>query len=62
MSEKYNADELLVKAALEKLMTDGYISQYVKRINNKSVKLLKTDYKRAEKDGLLRQGNIIKPL
>ena len=62
VSEKYNADEALVKAALEKLMTDGYISQYVKRINNKSVKLLKTDYKRAEKDGLLRQGNIIKPL
>lgn len=43
VSEKYNADETLVKAALEKLMTDGYISQYVKQIKNKSVKLLKTD-------------------
>jgi len=61
VAEKYNADEELVKTALEKLMSDGYITQYVKKIKGRAVKLLATDYGKAEKDGLFRPGNTIKP-
>ena len=58
VAEKHGVDENETREALQKLVDDGYITQYVKKLQNKPVKLLKTDYKRAKKDGLLNPEDI----
>ena len=61
VSEKYNANKDMLRTAMESLITDGYVSQYERQIRFKTVRLLKTDFDKCEKDGLFRPGMTVKP-
>ena len=52
VAAKYNIKEEKVKLALEKLIEKEYISQYEVKINKRRIRLLKTDFERASKDGI----------
>ncbi len=61
VSEKYNADPVMIKKALESLIKDGYVNPYVLQIKFKKLRLLKTDFDKAEKDGIYKKGSVSRP-
>lgn len=61
VAEKYNADPIMTKKALESLIKDGYIKPYETQIRFRKVRLLKTDFDKAEKDGLFKKGFTVRP-
>lgn len=60
-SEKYNADKDMMRKAMESLISRGIVSQYEVQIRFKKVRLLKTDYEKAENDGVFKPGMTCKP-
>ncbi len=54
VSEKYSADEALVKSSLEQLISDGYVIQYEQMLGKNRVRLLRADFHKAKKDGVFK--------
>lgn len=50
VSEKQGIPEENVRLAMELLLGEGYVKQYEKKIGYKKVKLIKPDFKKAQKD------------
>lgn len=57
--EKFDADELNVRRALETLINEGYVIQYDAQIGAKTVRLIKPDFDKTEKAGIYKKGSTV---
>lgn len=57
--EKFDADELNVRRALETLINEGYVIQYDAQIGAKNVRLIKPDFDKTEKAGIYKKGSTV---